>query len=367
MIFIYLQNKLTFMTDSTKPKFDKVIIHYFSGTGNAKSVAHWIGDIATDMDMKVQIVNVGRDEKANEKDIIENTLFGFCYPTHGFNAPPIVLKYLWKLSRSKNNNEFFVVNTRAGMKISKVFIPGLSGLALLLPAIMLWVKDFTLIGYRSIDLPSNWISLHPGLKEKVINSIFKRCKRITVGFSSKILSGKPVYTGFWWLPIDLALVPISIGYYFYGRFVLSKTYIATNDCNECGLCVNSCPVTAISMKDGKPIWSYKCESCMQCLNNCPTRAIETPHGFIALIWWISFSLLPIVLIILIPQIIDFKGLTSKITYDILLLILSISIIFGSYRIMHKLMKFSIFNKIIKTTSLTSYKFWRRYKAPKKVD
>ncbi|NQU35939.1 MAG: 4Fe-4S binding protein [Bacteroidetes bacterium] len=348
-------------------KFDKVIIHYFSGTGNAKSVAHWIGDIANDMDINIQIVNIGRHEKANEKEITENTLLGFCYPTHGFNAPPIVIKYLWKLSALKSKNKFFVVNTRAGLKMSKVFIPGLSGLALLLPSIILILKGFRLIGYRSIDLPSNWISLHPGLKEKVIRSIFVRCKRITEGFSLKILSGNNVFTGFWWLPIDLALIPISLGYYFYGRFALSKTFIATSNCNGCNLCVENCPVNAIYMKDGKPYWSYKCESCMHCMNYCPTRAIETPHTFTAIIWWFSFAMLPLIIIDLLTHLTDFTGLEFKLIYDILLLILSISIIFSSYWLIHKLMNIKVFSKIMKYTSLTSYKFWRRYKAPKKFD
>lgn len=44
--------------------------------------------------------------------------------------------------------------------------PGLSGLALILPALMLRLKGYRIKGLRPLDLPSNWISLHPGLRGK---------------------------------------------------------------------------------------------------------------------------------------------------------------------------------------------------------
>lgn len=347
-------------------KFKNLIIFYFSGTGNAKQVSNWIINNAESIGIVTQLVNIGQQELINDDDITKETLIGFCYPTHGFNAPPIVLKYLWNFRRSKTGNNFFVLNTRAGMKISRFFTPGLSGIALIIPALMLIMKGYKLLGYRSIDLPSNWISIHPGLKEKVVFSIFRRCRRITNEFSDKVLSGKKIFKGFWELPIDLAISPISIGYYLYCRFILSKTFIATNSCIQCGTCVKNCPVDAIKMTSYLPYWSYKCESCMKCMNNCPKRAIETPHGFVTLVWWIAFSILPMLILKYTSDFIKTTPLTRNIVYYVLYTIFSITFIFGSYWIMHLLLKFKPLNKIIKYTSLTTYSFWRRYKAPKNV-
>ncbi len=81
--------------------------------------------------------------------------------------------------------DVFLLNTRAGMKLSKIFLPGVSGVALLLPAFILWLKGYKCIGFRPVDLPSNWIPLHPGLKKKVIESIFIRCERIVRNFAVK--------------------------------------------------------------------------------------------------------------------------------------------------------------------------------------
>lgn len=346
-------------------KFNKLIIYYFTGTGNAKQVAKWITEDAKNKDIETNLVNIGKPENINDIEITKNALIGFCYPTHGFNAPPILLKYLRSFPKSNFNNSFFVANTRAGMKMGKLFTPGLSGIALLLPTLILILKGYKLIGYRSIDLPSNWISIHPGLKDKVVLSIFNRCKQITINFSDLILNGKKMLRGFWPLPIDLAITPIAIGYYLFGRFALSKTYIATNACNKCGLCAENCPVHAILMKNKRPFWTYKCENCMQCMNNCPNQAIETPHGFITIIWWLAFSILPLWILRIISNYFNLMSFLNDIIYYVLTIITSFLLIFGSYKVMHFLMRFNIFNKIIMYTSLTSYRFWRRYKAPKK--
>ena len=344
--------------------YGKTVIYYFSGTGNAKQVAHWLSASSKKHNIDPKVINIANNHTASPQEIEGNTLIGFCYPTHGFNAPPNILKFIIGFPRSENHQHFFVANTRAGMKINKVFMPGLSGIALLLPALILMFKGYRLHGYRSIDLPSNWISLHPGLRKKVIDSIFKRCDRIVNKFGNRIFSGKKSLRSLWWLPIDIMLIPISIGYYFFGRYALSKTFIATNKCTNCGLCIEKCPVKAIAIIDGKPFWKHNCESCMKCMNHCPERAIETPHGFTAVIWWFCFVMLPVLITNLINKLLTFNHLTAEIVIKIVFITACFIIIFSTYRIMHKLMKFKFFNNIIQYTSLTYFKCWRRYKAPK---
>ena len=44
-------------------------------------------------------------------------------------------------------------------------------------------------------------------------------------------------------------------------------------CNNCGACVETCPVGALSMKDGKVVWDEKlCCKCDTCLKTCPNLA-----------------------------------------------------------------------------------------------
>jgi len=347
--------------------YKRLIVYYFSGTGNAKQAAKWIVEVANKAGMETQLLNIAKLPKDSNLSLTENTLIGFCYPTHGFNAPPILLRFLMQFPKSEFRNNAFVLNTRAGMKMGKLFTPGLSGLAQILPAIILRSKGFRLVGYRPIDLPSNWISVHPGLKPSVVESIFARCERITRQFALQILNGKKVRRGLYDLPIDLLISPVALAYYFYGRFILSKTFIASDACNQCGLCVRDCPVNAISMVNEKPFWSYNCESCMHCMNYCPQRAIETPHGFTALIWWIAYTVLPgFILYLLQKQ--DFFGITENANWHIAIryfieIVLGASFIFGAYKLLHTSLRFSFINKLITFTSFTSFKWWRRYRAP----
>ena len=340
-----------------------MIIYYFTGTGNALSAANWIAQTAEIQNISAEIVKISPSLQVEKKENNSNELIGFCFPTHGFNAPPVVINFLIRFPKGKN--KVFLLNTRAGMKLYKLFIPGISGLAELVPALILKMKGYRIAGMQPMDLPSNWISLHPGLRKKVINSIFERCERITKKFACKILSGQKIYKGIISLPIDLIVSPVSIAYYFYGRMSLSKTFIANYKCNNCMICVKECPVQAIVKRQNRPFWSRKCESCMHCMNRCPQKAIETPHLFVVVIWWVIFSFIPLTLLHIIAQ--NYPGVNSwsGLLSNLIILVTGLPFVFFTYSIMHFLMKYKFFNWLITNTSLTRLWFWRRYFAPQK--
>ena len=350
-------------------KYDQLIVYYFSGTGNAKNAAFWIIEVAEKMGLTTQIVNIDRFESINLPKVTQKTLIGFCSPTHGFNLPPIMLKFIRKFPRLQNVDAF-MLNTRGGLKLSKIFLPGLSGIAQIYPALFLMLKGMRIVGMQPLDLPSNWLILHPGLRKNVINSIYKRCKGIVVDFSEKILNGRRRYKALLSLPIDMLLIPIAIAYYIIGRFFLAKTLIATDACDGCEKCISQCPVHAISMIDARPYWQYNCESCMRCVHACPKRAIQTTHTFSGLLMLIfSIVLSPLVLRVLrIVGLLDWfhQSFITKEVLSLIIWFIFIGIVFMSYRILHYLMKFKPVNKFIAYSSLSKYKFWRRYKAPGKT-
>lgn len=347
--------------------YDQLIIYYFSGTGNARNAALWMIKIAEEKGLKTLLVNIDRFKTIELPEISERTLIGFCSPTHGFNMPPIVLKFIAKFPRIKNVDAF-ILNTRGGMKLNRFFIPGLSGAAQILPALILWMKGFNIVGMQPLDLPSNWLLIHPGLRKKVINSIYSRCNRIVNQFASELLEGKRKYKALLSLPFDIVVLPITIGYYFIGRFFLAKTLIASDACNLCGKCIDQCPVKAIEIINDRTFWSYSCESCMRCVNACPQRAIETTHAFSGLILLISSMVISPALIAGLKffGVMDFvnRSVITENIWSIIDWLIFLLFVFISYRILHFLMRYKIVNKIIAYTSFSKYKFWRRYKAPK---
>ena len=348
-------------------KYDNLLIIYYSGTGNSKRVSEWIQEVAKWQEMKTHISSY---HKFNPEDIIDfkgKTLIGFFSATHGFNMPHSMLRFLFRF-RLLKGSDVFVGNTRAGIKLSKLFLPGLSGIAMYFPALILLFKGYKVKAMYPVDLPSNWISLHPGIKRKVVDSMVDHYERLTKKFATKVLSGKRVFLkSFVLLPLDILVAPIAFGYYFVGRYILAKTFIANYNCNNCGICVEQCPTKSIIISDNRPYWKFSCESCMKCMNYCPQRAIETAHSMVFIL---LFLLIAIVNPFLSDKVTDLVATLfghSRLAYESIYFAIQWSVallfFFVGYKILHFLMGFPKINKIITIASLTSWKFWRRYKIP----
>lgn len=341
----------------------KVSFYFFSGTGNSKAVVNWFSEEAKNHNIETNSIDISKLEKRKGEKPLPKDIIGFCSPTHGFNFPPIMMHFIFRFPRS-TGNKAFIMNTRAGMKIGKLFVPGLSGIALWLAALVLILKGYKIIGLRSIDLPSNWISLHPGMKENVVQSIFERRKKDVHQFAKTIICGKKSYKAFRDIIQDLLITPISLGYYMVGRFVFAKSFIASHKCTHCNLCIKQCPVNAIKLVDNRCFWTHKCESCMHCMNICPTRAIETAHGFVIGVAFIFYTIILTWLYSIIGLNEIFETFLSPamhyLTEVIFHAILFIFSLLSFYYVMHFLMHFKVFERFFVLTSLTTYKFWRRY-------
>jgi MinD superfamily P-loop ATPase len=59
-----------------------------------------------------------------------------------------------------------------------------------------------------------------------------------------------------------------------GVKVFYKRYRLSAGCTGCGICEKLCPVSAIVMRDKRPVFSRKCEHCQGCLSWCPEGAIH---------------------------------------------------------------------------------------------
>lgn len=337
-----------------------IIIYYFSGTGNSLQVAEWFREYLSEK-YSVELVNISEKEKVKTAD--PNSMVGFISPVHGFNYPPIMLNFIFRFPRTKFKAKVFLMNTRAGMKMGKFFVPGLSGLTFWLSSMVLYLKGYRIVGLQPIDMPSNWLLLHPTLSNKVIQSIFDRCKVKTEVFAEKISSQQKSYKAAKEVIQDIIITPISVLYYLMGRFILAKSLYADSRCNQCNICISQCPVKAIKQVNGQPFWTIRCESCMKCINRCPKRSIQVGHGYLltiifaayaTAIAWISHHLYP--LISFKHESIFWKLGTMLVEGVIILTLLAIG-----YRIIHFLKNKIPVSQLLNYTSFTTFKFWGRYK------
>ena len=73
--------------------WNSLYIYYIFGTGNAKASSGWIADEAMKRGLKVVVQQIDRLENIRMPGPEENPIIGFAFPTHGFNAAPIMLRF----------------------------------------------------------------------------------------------------------------------------------------------------------------------------------------------------------------------------------------------------------------------------------
>lgn len=338
-------------------------IHCLSGTGNALVAAQWLAGHARDAGIPTRIEPIDRFRAPLQFPDDRGTLVGFLYPTHGFSLPWYMLKFIWAFPRGRR--DVFCLNTFAGLKVGKFHLPGLSGLALLLPALLLLLKGCRVRGLVSLNLPSNWISLHPGLTPAAVASLVDHCRNKTARYAASLLSGGTCFRGLVALPFDLALAPVALGYTFVGRFWLAKMYTAAATCDGCGLCADRCPMNALRMRRNRPFWTFHCESCMRCLNICPKRAIQVSHLFTAVSAYLLYGLLlPLALVLaakLAPASTIFAS--GNLFVSLARAWLLLGAMFLLYRLVQFFSGFRPGNALFARFTLTRLPFWRRYLAP----
>lgn len=336
-------------------RYSKILIFYFSGTGNSKQVAKWISEFAAARSIDYKLYDISQTDISQLKPLDANALIIIISPIHGFNYPKITLDFIARFPKGKSN--LVLMNTRAGMKIGSFITPGLTGIAFLFSSVLLKSKGYKIVGQIPFDMPSNWISIHPALNEGTVKFIHQKNYERVKKHANKIFSGKKDFLALRDLIQDLLIAPVSLGYYLLGRYVFAKSFYASYKCDNCGNCIKQCPVMAISTINDHPYWTFKCESCMKCMNNCPKRAIETAHGLFAFI----ILLISILSSAVITSFSSFGSSNGLIRFTIVNLLL-IVFLFGFYHLQHFLLRKIFIGRLIAVTSLTFYKFWGRYKS-----
>jgi len=334
---------------------NRIVVFYFSGTGNAKRIAHWIHDASLKAGIECHLQDIAKYAPSEfPSSDSEGTLFYLISPIHGFNYPKITLDFIRHFP--KGNNRIVLMNTRAGMKMGNWITPGLTGIAFLISSFWLRRKGYKVMGQIPYDMPSNWISLHPSLNDPTIKFIHKTIySRVNRHFNS-IVAGQKVFLSHRDIIQDILISPVALLYFFIGRFIIAKTFYASPACDDCGICIKQCPVTAIKHIDNRPFWTVHCESCMKCMNICPQKAIETSHGLLVYTG-ILYAVIIGLIYNLIPLLSDhsfMRFVLGNFVFFILLILL--------YKTQHLFLKNKYMAKIIVFTSLTSYKFWGRYKS-----
>lgn len=347
--------------------FKDLLIYFTSGTGNSYRVSRLVKQFAEEQGADARVIPIEQAAPESElRDSAESAL-GIVMPTHAFTAPWHMIKFVLRLPRRKDTRAFCVA-TRGGLKFGRVFTPGISGSGAFLIALILALKGYKLLGVMSVDMPSNWTSLHPGLGLKSSEAIKDRARSKTAWFADRVFSGGKVWltkNNLYEMTWAILLLPVSLGFLLMGRFFLAKLFFANNKCNSCGICADNCPVHAVRMYGKKkpwPFWSYHCESCMRCMNYCPQKAVEAGHSWAVILYFLTSSALFTYLIAtlagLVPALAELKGYWIE---SLMYLLFFYPALFVSYYLFYLLTRAPLLNAVFTYTTFTH--IYRRYHDP----
>jgi len=340
--------------------YQKLAAFFMTGTGNSYRIADWSARIAEEHTIPAEVQQIKSGEES--KPVGQGTLAVFTYPTHGFTAPWLIMKYVWKLPQGRQAHAL-VRPCRAGVRVKGLFIPGLEGTAGYLIALLLWLRGYTVRGVMGVDMPSNWTAVHWGMNEENAAVITKLAEAKVASLVATVLQGKRHFDGLIQCLLGLVLVKISLMYLILAQLILAKLFFATDRCTGCSLCQKLCPKQAIRMCGGRekrPYWTYACDSCMACMNFCPHKAIEVSPLIIMLLVYITSIPAAGYLSgwLLASRAVDLASLPLAgfgLQYVYVLLAAAVT-----YRLLHLVLGIRAVRKLLGTLSHT--RFFRRYQA-----
>ena len=228
-------------------------ICYFSGTGNtlwsAKKIAAASGE-------KCELVNIGVEAEKSEI-IIDADAVVLLLPAYAYGAPLIVSKFVKKaVFKAKYIAAFVTYGTSPGGT--------LAGICRILRR-----KGIKPDYFGRIPAVENYIAIFGAPKEKTTQKRLQM-QKATTEEAIRCIAERRKNSIFTFRPASAFVSAL----FSLGAKIFYKMYKVTDECDGCKVCEEVCPVSAITMSDGRPVFNGKCEHCNGCLNWCPKRAIQ---------------------------------------------------------------------------------------------
>lgn len=229
------------------------MILYFSATGNCKYVA---ARLASALEQKaVSIIDcIQRGDYSFTDDLI-----GIIAPTYFWGLPSIVKEFLEKAEF--HTDYLFFLSTYgttpgASDSIARKAIRGRSIDAFYsVRTVDTWTPIFDL------STPKKAAAFTRTTEAEIDEVIHRISKRHT---NRHMSPRTPAFLAEWFAQ------PL-----YNGKMRRTERFCVEEGCIGCGLCAKKCPVQAIEMREGKPVWvKEKCALCLGCLHRCPRFSIQ---------------------------------------------------------------------------------------------
>jgi len=236
----------------------KSAICWFSGAGNSKTVAQDLH------------VTLGYDQLLAIPEVIKNPellsdidTLGLVFPIYFF-GPPAVVRTL--ISETLKNlaleiDYLFIIFTHGGLPF---YAPSITDR-------LLAEAGYAPSYVDTITMVDTYIPLFKIPQEKKQQSIHAKIGSKIESISTR-LQAQDIKVAIR-LPFTRLLQGIwqnSLS----KRGQKDKNFLITDQCTECGICAQVCPVQNIVMERNRPIFLHSCEQCFACYHHCPEQAIR---------------------------------------------------------------------------------------------
>jgi ferredoxin len=231
------------------------MILYYTGTGNsfdiAKRLSKELGDDLLSLSKRMA--------SSGNEPFFDVHRFIFVLPIYMGRIPKPVEDFI-RYSNFRGNNEVYFIVTCSNSPFHALHY--LKKLAR--------DKGWNLHGFDYIRMPIGYFPKFKGSSDKEVAKLLEKAHHQAEKISREIEGGHPFFRS-----PRLGLSVSLSGYLYFNEHGFETKYLHVNGfCNHCGDCVPACPLMAIRLQDGLPVWEKNCNGCMACLNTCPQKAIE---------------------------------------------------------------------------------------------
>ncbi len=231
------------------------MILYFTSTGNCKYIAEQLAEELCDTARSIT--------EADSVELSSGEKLGFVFPTYFWRLPSIVDDFLKSLRISSEDKEpyiYFIATYGSTCGGTGRFVKK-----------HLKSKGYALSASYSIKTADDWTVLFDISDKGEVEKILAEEKTQLEDILPRIKSGERGNR----MKDTLPMIAVCGSGVFYNSACKTRHLHVEGDCIGCGLCEKECPLSAIRIENGRPVWiKESCTMCLHCLHSCPKFAIQ---------------------------------------------------------------------------------------------